>query len=162
LHHVAHLDIARWSGPAAAVPRGLTELLAAYHLATEAEKGAAVARVADLPDRYRAEVVDPGGAFAGNVVFIAKRGEDAVGCVVVTAPAAGITEIKRLWVAPAARGQGVAAELVRVALAEGGGVVRLSVWRWRTPAIALYERLGFAVVASWDDREDLVCMERAG
>jgi hypothetical protein len=44
--------------------------------------------------------------------------------------------------------------------AERGDVaVRLSVWRWRTRAIALYERLGFTVVESWDERDQLVCME---
>jgi ribosomal protein S18 acetylase RimI-like enzyme len=49
-------------------------------------------------------------------------------------------------------------------LAEAGNAgvstVRLSVWSWRTSAIALYERLGFAAVESWDERKDLVCMER--
>jgi ribosomal protein S18 acetylase RimI-like enzyme len=37
----------------------------------------------------------------------------------------------------------------------------LSVWSWRVGAIGLYEKLGFAVVDSWDERADLVCMERA-
>jgi putative acetyltransferase len=39
--------------------------------------------------------------------------------------------------------------------------VRLSVWKWRAGAIALYERLGFTVTESWDERDQLVCMERA-
>jgi ribosomal protein S18 acetylase RimI-like enzyme len=144
------------------VPAGLADLIAAYHLATEAEKGAPVAGVADLPDRYSAEVVDPRTAFAGDVVLVARHAGAAAGCVVVTTPAAGRTELKRLWVDPAARGRGIAATLVRAALAEATGTLRLSVWRWRHDAIALYERLGFTTVPSWDDRPDLVCMAYTG
>jgi hypothetical protein len=47
------------------------------------------------------------------------------------------------------------------AAAIGVSTVTLSVWRWRTGAAGLYEKLGFAVVESWDERDDLVCMERA-
>ncbi|MGC5413030.1 GNAT family N-acetyltransferase, partial [Streptomyces sp. DT225] len=69
-----------------------------------------------------------------------------------------------LWTDPAARGRGVASALLGAALEEarraGARTVRLSVWRWRTGAVALYERLGFTAVPSWDDRTDLVCMER--
>jgi ribosomal protein S18 acetylase RimI-like enzyme len=157
--------VARWPVQSASAPNGLAELLAAYHLQTEAEKGVAVTDVAGLPERYRAEVVDPRAAFASDVVLVAMRGEDAVGCVVAAAPAQGRTEIKRLWVNPVMRGRGVASALVRACLEHaeetGIGTVRLSVWRWRTNAIAVYERIGFAVVDSWDARDQLVCMERA-
>ena len=96
---------------------GLTDLLAAYHLRTEAEKGAAVADVAGLPDRYRAEVTDPRSAFADDVVLLARRDGTAVVCLVLTAPVDGRSEIKRLWTDPAHRGRGVASRLVRAALA---------------------------------------------
>ncbi|MEU9339540.1 hypothetical protein AB0D49_41470 [Streptomyces sp. NPDC048290] len=43
----------------------------------------------------------------------------------------------------------------------GVRAVRLSVQRWRTDAIALYERLGFTITEAWDERDQLVCMERA-
>ena len=95
--------VARWIGHSASAENGFAELLAAYHLQTEAEKGVAVADVAGLPERYRAEVLDPRTVFASDVVLVAMSGEDAVGCVVVTAPAQGRTEIKRLWVDPAMR-----------------------------------------------------------
>ncbi|MFF0142915.1 GNAT family N-acetyltransferase [Streptomyces sp. NPDC005227] len=141
----------------------LTGLLAAYHLQTEAEKGNAVADVDELPDRYRTEVSDPRSAFAGDVVLLAHRGGTGVGCLVMTAPADGRSEVKRLWTAPAARGQGIASTLLGAALehaAESGvSTVRLSVWNWRTGAITLYERLGFAVTESWDGRDQLVCMQ---
>lgn len=154
----------RWPDQARTAGGGLAGLLTAYHLATEAEKGAA-ADVDRLPDRYLAEVRDPRTAFAGDVVLVALIGDTAVGCLVVTPPAGGRVEIKRLWTDPAHRGRGIASRLLDAALAHaaesGVGTVRLSVWEWRTGAVALYERFGFAVTESWDDRGQLVCMERA-
>jgi putative acetyltransferase len=143
---------------------GLAGLLAAYHLRTESEKGETVADVDGLPDRYRAEISDPRTAFADDVVLVALSGDTAVGCLVVTAPVRGTSEIKRLWTDPAFRGRGIASSLLGAALAQaaerGVGVVRLSVWEWRTGAMALYARFGFAVTESWDERDQLVCMER--
>ncbi|MEV4439905.1 GNAT family N-acetyltransferase [Streptomyces sp. NPDC049577] len=157
--------IVRWPGQGPSVQDGLTALLAAYHLQTQAEKGEAVADADRLPDRYRAEVLDPRAAFADDLVLVALSGDSVVGCLVVTAPVGGRCEVKRLWTAPASRGQGIASGLVSAALehAADGGVstVRLSVWQWRAGAIALYERLGFTVTESWDERDQLVCMERA-
>ncbi|MEU4741999.1 GNAT family N-acetyltransferase [Actinosynnema sp. NPDC023658] len=143
----------------------LAPLLLAYHLRTEAEKGSAVPDVEHLPERYRAEVLDPRAAFTGDVVLVADLDGAAVGCVVASAPVDGSLEMKRLWVDPTARRKGVAKALVEavVAHAAGAGVrsVRLSVWNWRHDAVALYERLGFTAVQSWDARPDLVCMTRA-
>lgn len=143
----------------------MAELLAAYHLRTEAEKGEAVAGVDGLPDRYRAEILDPRTAFGGDVVLVALSGDTAMGCLVVTAPVGGRAELKRLWTDPACRGRGIASGLVGAALAHaaenGVETVGLSVWTWRTGVIALYERLGFTVTESWDERDQLVCMERA-
>ncbi|GGQ23740.1 GNAT family N-acetyltransferase [Streptomyces virginiae] len=144
-------------------PDALAALLTAYHLCTEEEKGNPVADATRLPPRYRAEIDDPRTAFADDTVLIAVDGGVPAGCLVVTAPAGGSAEIKRLWTDPARRGRGIASVLLREAVAHcaDGGVatVRLSVWNWRTSAIALYERLGFRVTGSWDPREDLVCME---
>ncbi|MBL0888685.1 GNAT family N-acetyltransferase [Myceligenerans indicum] len=144
---------------------GLASLLAAYHLQTQAEKGQRVADVDRLPERYRAEILDPAAAFADDAVLVASSGQAVVGCVVVTAPVDGRCEIKRLWTAPELRGRGIASGLVDAALAQaadsGAGTVRLSVWQWRAGAIALYERLGFTATDSWDGRDQLVCMERA-
>jgi putative acetyltransferase len=155
--------IARWTAEGS-TSRGLSGLLAAYHMRTEEEKGVAVADVTELPERYLVEISDPAAAFADGVVLMAAGADGPVGCVVV-APIDGSVEIKRLWVDPVVRGRGVASALVRAALrhAEEAGVdtVRLSVWEWRANAIALYERLGFTVTRSWDARDRLVCMERA-
>ena len=159
------VSIVRRPGPALAAGDGVGALLAAYHLRTEAEKGEPVADVDGLPDRYRAEISDPRTAFVDDVVLVAVSGGAAVGCLVVTAPADGRSEIKRLWTEPAFRGRGVASDLLGAALADaaesGAGTVRLSVWKWRTGAVALYERFGFTVTESWDERDQLVCMERA-
>ncbi|QJS98952.1 GNAT family N-acetyltransferase [Streptomyces asoensis] len=143
----------------------LAELLAAYHLRTQAEKGEAVADADALPDRYRTEISDPRAAFADDTVLMALSGGTAVGCLVLTAPADGHSEIKRLWTDPAFRSRGIASGLIGAALAHaaenGVGTVRLSVWKWRTSAIALYERLGFTTAESWETRDQLLCMERA-
>ncbi|WP_141203109.1 GNAT family N-acetyltransferase [Streptomyces griseorubiginosus] len=158
------LVIARPSGRTSAAEDGLSALLAAYHLRTQAEKGEAVADVDDLPDRYRAEISDPWTAFGHDAVLVARLGDAAVGCLVVTAPVEGQSEIKRLWTDPAVRGRGIASGLLEAALAHtaehGVGTVRLSVWQWRTGAISLYERFGFSVTESWDARDGLVCMRR--
>ncbi|MET7657089.1 MULTISPECIES: GNAT family N-acetyltransferase [unclassified Streptomyces] len=155
--------VVRLPGRGAFVGR-LAGLLAAYHLRTEAEKGEAVVEVAGLPDRYRAEIEDPRRAFADDVVLMALCADTAVGCLVVTAPVGGCSEVKRLWTDPAFRGRGVASGLLGAALAHaaesGVGTLRLSVWKWRTDAVSLYERLGFTVAESWEERDQLVCMER--
>jgi putative acetyltransferase len=161
-HEVA---IGRWPGQAPATEEELAALLAAYHLRTEAEKGRAVADVGKLPDRYRAEISAPGTVFADDAVLVARSADSVVGCLVMTAPVDGRSEVKRLWTDPGFRGRGIASGLLGAALAHaaesGLTTVRLSVWDWRTGAIALYERFGFAVTASWDERDRLVCMERA-
>lgn len=164
-------------------------LLRDYHLQTEHEKalhgvtagevtaggvtaggvtaGAVVAggaAGAGLPARYRVEVDDPAEAFAGAAVAVAEGDVGAVG-VVVLQPSGRDVELKRLWVAPAGRRRGVAAALMTYASeyaerAEADGL-RLSVWDWRSDALALYRSQGFTVEPSWESRERLVCLRRA-
>ncbi|MFJ7586640.1 GNAT family N-acetyltransferase [Streptomyces sp. NPDC097617] len=157
--------VGHWPGQDPSAEGGPAELLAAYHLQTQAEKGEAVTDVDGLPDRYRAEVLDPQTAFVDDVVLVALSGDTAVGCLVVTAPVSGQCEVKRLWTDPSFRGRGIASGLVSAALAHavesGVGMVRLSVWAWRADVIGLYERIGFTVSDSWDERAQLVCMQRA-
>ncbi|MGW4878141.1 GNAT family N-acetyltransferase [Streptomyces sp. NPDC004262] len=160
------IAIVRWPGQLASAPDELAALLAAYHLQTQAEKGEAVAGVEELPPRYRVEIADPRAVFADHVVLLAFSRDTAAGCLVLTAPVDGRSEVKRLWTDPGFRGRGIASRLISTALvhaAESGvSTVQLSVWKWRTGAIALYKRLGFTVVTeSWDERDQLVCMERS-
>ncbi|MDX6355536.1 MAG: hypothetical protein QOF98_2439 [Streptomyces sp.] len=158
------VEIIAWPAPGGAAADPLPALLGAYHLSTEAEKGRPVADVRALPDRYRREITHPERAFAADTVLLALTGDRAAGCLILTAATDGRSELKRLWAAPETRGQGVGAALVRTALdraaATGAHTLALSVWQWRTPAIALYERLGFAAVPSWEERDGLLCMER--
>ena len=154
------LRVERWhDGPAFA------PLLAAYVLATEIEKGSPAAGVAYLPDEARAYLSHPAEHHGGDVVLVAYASDAPVGCVVVTAPRDGRCEIKRLWVEPAARRTGAGrlllCEAIAAAAVLGASTVRLTVWSWRTQAIALYVSEGFQEMPSWDERGGLVCMERS-
>ena len=84
----------------------------------------------------------------------------------VLAPTAheGTGELKRLWVEPGCRGRGYGELAVADAIRRSGDAglrtLRLSVWEWRSGAIALYRRAGFADCPSCDPRPGLVCLER--
>ncbi|MDI5973492.1 GNAT family N-acetyltransferase [Streptomyces sp. SL13] len=121
--------------------------------------------VDELPDRYRAEITDPRTAFAGDAAWVALLDDAAAGRVVPTFPPNGPSKIKRLWTDPDFRGPGIASAMFDAALAHaaenGVDTVRPSVREWRTGAIARYERLGFTVIGSSDERDQLVCVQRA-
>jgi ribosomal protein S18 acetylase RimI-like enzyme len=141
-------------------------LLEQYHHQTEQEKaihGIGVhAEGLPLPSKYQDEIDDPERAFAHSHVLIATDGPDVVGMLVLTVDAHA-SEVKRLWVAPSARGLGIGSALLqralRVAEDSRSQAVRLTVWPWREPALRSYRRLGFEDVQSWDSRSGLVCME---
>lgn len=75
----------------------------------------------------------------------------AMGAVVPTGD--GIAELKRMWVAPAHRGRGLASELLRrlEALAQADGVteLRLETGPLQPDAIRLYERHGYARIPNF-------------
>ncbi|MFS0713144.1 GNAT family N-acetyltransferase [Microbacterium sp. 2P01SA-2] len=143
-------------------------LLRDYHLQTEREKARhGVAEPggsgAGLPARYQAEVDGPASVFEEADVVVAEKDGRAVGMMVLQRSGRDI-EVKRLWVAPAGRRQGVAAALLAYARehAERAGAdgLRLSVWDWRADALGLYRSQGFAIEPSWEARERLVCLRR--
>ena len=149
----------------------VARLVGDYLLQTEREKAehglAPVPVEGDLPERYQAEVDDPATAFATATVLLAERDGvldgRPVGVVVVAMNADGSSgEIKRFWVDPEHRGVGAGRSLLEAATARVDGPAWLSVWRWRSDAIAAYERLGLVEVPTWETREELLCMERAG
>lgn len=93
-------------------------------------------------------VLDLAGLMQPNVSVLVARDQagQACGCVaLVRYPDHG--EIKRLYVAPRARGQGVAkallAGLAHRAAAQGCTVLRLETGPLQTEALGLYARLGF-------------------
>ena len=85
---------------------------------------------------------------ASNVLFLVARNAD--GNAIGTAALAGNgdwAEIKRMWVAPAARGRGLSRRLLAAleshARAEGIVVIRLETGIHNTEALGLYARTGY-------------------
>ena len=84
-----------------------------------------------------------------HVVFVVARDDDdrAAGCVAVVLGPEGEGELKRLYVRPGSRGQGVASRLIArlesEARARGCDVVRLETGPYQPEAIALYDRHGY-------------------
>ena len=156
-----HVRESRWDEADTAA---VSALVRTYLLQTEAEKhehgrAESPVSIAALPPRYEREVADPRVSYADCTTLVAVIGQQPVGVVIIRI-AGGEAEIKRLWADPYLRGRGVGSALLDAALALTSGRVHLSVWEWRARAFELYESRGFERVASWDDREGLVCMMR--
>ena len=123
----AHADVEEV--PLAATRALRIEWLTEYDDDVETQtRFAAQRRSRSLARRGMRAFVVPGEGFARLA-----EGEDAV-------------EIDALYVTPAARGQGVGAQLVETALAAGGRDVAWIVADDEGRARALYERLGFETV----------------
>ena len=78
----------------------------------------------------------------------------------------GVAHLARIILAPAARGQGLGTTLCELLMAEaarntGAGAFTLRVYRDNDPALAIYERLGFAVVPELSD-ERIFSMRKEG
>jgi ribosomal protein S18 acetylase RimI-like enzyme len=142
----------------------VSRLVKEYLLLTEHEKAHRLGTPftgSDLPQRYVEEVEDPARAYETANVLLAELDDSPVGVVVVQQVGDGL-EVKRLWVDPRARGQGVGSALLGAACGAQSLPIRLTVWDWRDDAIRLYRSRGFVVVPTWDDRPRLVCMEKPG
>ena len=105
---------------------------------------------------FAAELASLPGPYAppGGCLLIAREGGAARGVVGLKPLAAGIAELKRLYVMPAARGTGLGRRLALRALAaaaaKGYERVRLDTHRPSMPAaIALYQSLGFIEIAPY-------------
>ncbi|MFF9685582.1 GNAT family N-acetyltransferase [Streptomyces sp. NPDC014623] len=117
----------------------------------------------ELQDRFdtgfdpaRSLLPDAGGLRPPRGVFLVARlhGEPA-GCAGLKLPADAPAEIKRMWVAPHARGLGLArrflSELETRAAALGRDVLRLDTNRALDAAIGLYRSTGFQEVPAFND-----------
>jgi GNAT superfamily N-acetyltransferase len=96
------------------------------------------------------EVRPPAGQF-----LVAYLHGEAIGCGAVKHNAGAPTEIKRMWIASAARGLGLGrrllAELEACAVAGGAHSVRLETSAVLTEALALYRSAGWIEVAAFNE-----------
>jgi len=80
--------------------------------------------------------------------FVARRDAAALGCGALLIEQAGSAEVKRMFVAPAARGQGVGRQILRCieerAAREGLALIRLETGIHQVEARALYRAFGYA------------------
>ena len=95
------------------------------------------------------ELTPPAGA-----LLIARLRGEPVGCGALKFHGDAPAELKRMWIAPAARGLGVGRrllqELEQYARASGATVVRLETNRTLREAIALYRRSGYVEVEAFN------------
>jgi putative acetyltransferase len=126
-----------------------------------------VVALIDLLDAYQLSLYPPESVYAldmnsllqPNVLFAVARNIDgaAVGCgAIVVTPEYG--EVKRMFVHPSARGQGVAQRMLGMleteALARGCRQFMLETGPSQPEAIGLYERLGYRVRGPYGDYRD--------
>jgi DNA-binding MarR family transcriptional regulator/GNAT superfamily N-acetyltransferase len=90
-----------------------------------------------------------------GLLLVATLHGEPVGCGTLKFHGEAPTEIKRMWVAPSARGLGVGRRLLEAlesaASAAGSDVVRLETNGALTEAIALYRAAGYAEVPAFND-----------
>jgi DNA-binding MarR family transcriptional regulator/GNAT superfamily N-acetyltransferase len=96
------------------------------------------------------EVRPPAGQF-----FVAYLHGEPVGCGAVTHHAVAPAEIKRMWIAPEARGLGLGRRLLETleacALAGGADVAHIETSAVLTEALALYRSAGWVEVPAFND-----------
>lgn len=107
-------------------------------------------------DATRSVSANPQELLPPNGVFVlAMLDDDAVGCGGLKVTGDGIGEIKRMWVAPDARGLGIArrllATLERHAVDMGLHTVQLDTNRTLLEARALYARHGYVEIPPYND-----------
>jgi DNA-binding MarR family transcriptional regulator len=107
-------------------------------------------------DLARSLLPDAGGLRAPHGLFlVARLHGEPVGCAGLKLPPDAPAEIKRMWVAPHARGLGLGrrflAELEARAAQHGYDVLRLDTNKALSAAIGLYHSCGFQEVAAFND-----------
>lgn len=89
-------------------------------------------------------------AQATTFIYIAKREESIVGCAMLTLPETAYPEVKRVFVNPEYRGQGIASLLMTVILEKANSLklanIYLETGSYQPEAIRLYKRFGFELI----------------
>ncbi len=105
------------------------------------------AELADLPGKYAPP--------AGGVLLARDEAGRAVGVVAMWQLAPGVAEMKRLYIAPEGRGQGLGHRLVAAIVAAareaGHARMRLDTLAAMAPAQAIYRAAGFRPIANYND-----------
>lgn len=101
-------------------------------------------------------------------VVIAYEGETALGCGAIKSYEEGVMEVKRMWVAPEARGKGIGSlvlhELEDWTRELGYSRCILETGKVQHEAIALYKRNGYSVIPNYGQYagvEISVCFEKS-
>ena len=138
---------------APAIARDIPEiarLFAAYeqHIGVDLSYQGFADEVASLPGKYAPP--------HGQLLIARDRAASAIGCVALRPLAEpGCCEMKRLFVAPAARGLGLGRALMEAIVSEaarlGYRAVRLDTLPTMTAAIAMYRAAGFEPIAPYYD-----------
>ena len=128
---------------------------------------------AEVRARYdgKGEPGTPPSAADISVVLVARADDgEALGCGALRALAPDVAEVKRMYVAPAARGRGLGrallAELEATARLSGWTTLRLETGPRQPEAIGLYTRAGYQPIAAFGayvdapDAEDSLFFER--
>lgn len=88
-----------------------------------------------------------------GAVLLAMTETQVAGCALLHPCDAGVAEVKRLYVRPAARGQGIGRALMQTAIGTarnaGCRALRLETLEAMHEATALYGALGFVEAAPW-------------
>ena len=98
---------------------------------------------------YDAELKDPAAKYGPpkGRLYLARLGEETVGCIALKPLDEQRCELKRLYIRPAYRGQGFAKQLVERILADakeiGYSAILLDTLPFLREAIALYRQFGF-------------------
>lgn len=118
------------------------------------------ARYADFGDDGSGSFSPDDVSMAGGAFFVARQGvaQEAVGCSAVRPLSPGAGEIKRMFVLPQARGNGIARRLLTAMELWAGDwgydYLRLETGTRQPEAIALYERSGYIAIAPFGEYAD--------